>query len=816
MRSRTSRTRRDFLKLASVATATAAMPAVLPGARAADRVCVVLDGTDPVAASGPARRAAQRLSQGLAAKGIQAEVVTSLRDAAGAGFVVVAARPQSEMTRAFAPGSGAASEPAGAESLRIALVHLGHTGQTKGLLVEANDPLGFVYALLELAEQVEYGENALGTLRSVRTVTEQPANETRSVGRYFCCELEDKPWYYDRTFWDGYLDTLLASRFNRFCFAFGLEYDFPRGVTDDYFHFPYPYLVEVPGYEQVRVVQLRAADGQPLAAPAIVSPEERRRNLETLQFIAAETAARGLHFQLGIWTHACAWTDSPNAYHRIEGLTPETHAKYCRDALAILLRECPQIQGLTLRVHGESGIPEGDYGFWRTLFEAVRGCGRTVEIDMHAKGVDETMIQVATATGMPVRLGAKFSAEHQSLGYQQADIRAQEIPHGNAPASGPFRFSSGSRSFTRYGYADYLAARAPYRLWFRLWPGTQRHLLSCDPETAAGYSHAAHFCGAAGLDICEPLMFKGREGSGAPGGRCAYADASLNPDQDWKKFELFYRVWGRKLYDSEADPQAWRRVLRRHFGRGAEPVERSLAQASRILPLLTSAHLPSASNHAFWAELYTNMPIVLGSEKSPYADTPNPKCFGTVSPLDPQMFSTVVEYADDWLAGRLNAKVSPVQVAWWLEAMAEISRTDLRQARLTADRPQSPEFRRIEEDVLIQIGLGTFFAKKLRSAVLWEIAQKTGDAGTGKLALAQYRAARAAWAEMAARAKGVYAPTSDTVTCPCGAAAGWTGWRRSMWTWRRCRRLCRQGPMRLACSSRACGLRRRRKRRCGL
>ena len=92
------------------------------------------------------------------------------------------------------------------------------------------------------------------------------------------------------------------------------------------------------------------------------------------------------------------------------------------------MKECPEIQGLTLRVHGESGIPEGSYDFWKTLFEAIKGCGRTVEIDMHAKGVDQKMIDIANATGMPVKLGAKYSAEHQSLGYQQADIRALEIP----------------------------------------------------------------------------------------------------------------------------------------------------------------------------------------------------------------------------------------------------------------------------------------------------------------------------------------------------------------------------------------------------
>ena len=40
----------------------------------------------------------------------------------------------------------------------------------------------------------------------------------------------------------------MAGRFNRFNFALGFGYDFPKGVTGDYLHFPYPYLVQVPGY----------------------------------------------------------------------------------------------------------------------------------------------------------------------------------------------------------------------------------------------------------------------------------------------------------------------------------------------------------------------------------------------------------------------------------------------------------------------------------------------------------------------------------------------------------------------------------------
>lgn len=741
--------RRDFLKLAG-ATTVCSLASGAATADPAGRVTILLDQSDPSAASVPVKWAAGRLVRALAARNVNCEIVASPEATKGSSLCILAANPASQLARGFLPGA-ALTRP---DSLRLSP---GKLAEVQATLISAADPRGYIYGFLELAERAQAGSNPYTTLQIAEPVTEESPNSVRCVSRYFCSEIEDKPWYYDKNFWPEYLDTLAACRFNRFCFAYGLEYDFPRGVTDDYLHLPYPYLVDVPGYSGVRVVQLRTAEGKPLPEPVPLSAEERYRNLEALKYIATETGRRGLHFQLGIWTHAYAWTDSPNAYHRIEGLTPETHAAYCRDALATILKECPEIQGLTMRVHGESGIPEGSYPFWKTLFEAISGAGRTIEIDMHAKGVNQTMIDIATATGMPVTLGAKYSAEHQSLGYNQADIRALEIPdpnrHDNARL---FSLSSGSRLFTRYGYGDFLQRDSKAKVIFRLWPGTQRHLLCADPETAAAYGRTVHFCGAEGIDLMEPLTFKGREGSGHAGGRCAYGDASLNPEADWKKYEYYYRVWGRKLYSPDAEPEVSRRYLKQNFGHGAIPVEAACANSSRILALITSAHLPSASNHAFWTELYTNMPIVLDSERSPYGDTPSPKCFGTVSPLDPQIFSTIAEHAQDLLANRTSPKYSPIEVAQWLEDFIAASNDALTKARATSSSTSSPEFRRIEEDVLIQNGLGAFFAAKLRSGVLYEIFSQTGDANAGRLAVEHYKKARTAWTLMSERANRIY------------------------------------------------------------
>jgi hypothetical protein len=739
--------RRDFLKFVGAIAAVSVTDSAL--AAPSRRVRILIDAEDPVASSEPVSWAVGKLRQSLTAKGTLSEIVRSTGQGESNTLLVLVARATSMLTKDFPQSSTSVDSPEGTRMVP------GHLAGAPAIWISGVDQRGFVYGLLELAERVQFSEDSSIGLHVTETVEERPANEVRSVARAFCSEVEDKVWYYDKDFWRSYLDTLATSRFNRFNFAFGFGYDFPTGVTGDYFHFPYPYLVDVPGYK-VRVVRLRDGMGNEVT-PTPLDDAERERNLQTLRFIVAETAARGLQFQLGIWTHAYEWTNSPQAHHQIDGLTPETHATYCRDALAILLKTCPEIQGLTLRVHGESGVPEGSYPFWQTLFEAIAGCGRKVEIDMHAKGINQIMIDMAAHTGMPVKVGPKSWAEHMGLGYHQADIRALEIPRTDHMESGIFSVSNGERRFTRYGYADLFQEGRRFDVLFRLWPGTQRHLLWGDPEMAAAYGRTAHFCGAAGLEICEPLTFKGREGSGLPGGRCAYVDTSLNPKAgDWQKFEYTYRLWGRLLYNPEANPETWRRYLRTEFGAGAGPVEEAVANASRVLPLVTTTHLPSASNHSFWPDMYDNMPIVLGSDRSPYSDTPDPKCFGTVSPLDPQLFSSIVEHAKDLLSGHQSAKYSPIEVAQWLEDYTAASSQALTLARRQVASPTASAFRRMEEDVLIQNGLGRFFAAKLRSGVLFEIYQQTGDPEAGRLALSEYQKARVSWVTMAERAKGVY------------------------------------------------------------
>jgi len=252
------------------------------------------------------------------------------------------------------------------------------------------------------------------------------------------------------------------------------------------------------------------------------------------------------------------------------------------------------------------------------------------------------------------------------------------------------------------------------------------------------------------------LTFKGRRGSGVAGDRCAYADARLRTRWDWEKYLYTYRVWGRLLYNADCDADVWRRYLTHQFGASAPEIESSLANAGRILPIITTAHCPSAANNNYWPEMYLNHSLIDAAHPGFYSDTPAPKVFGNVSPLDPQLFSRVNDFADELLSGKQSGKYSPVEVAQWIEDYAAAAAKHLAQAGTLIKDKESPEYRRLATDVAIQAGLGHFFAAKFRAAVFYRIFEKTKARTDLETALEHYGKARAAWAEFAKLAKDVY------------------------------------------------------------
>jgi hypothetical protein len=732
--------RRSFLKKTAYFTLGSAVIGNSFAAVLAENggIAFIVAPDDVIASDLPATWALGELKAVLKAQGSTVRIVSQITDTKAKEFCIAVCGMKSSLAQSILTQTKL-DPPSGPESLCLVQT------QIKGrqvLLAAGTDSLGLVYALTELVDRIQCLSTGRSALEFTEPVIERPASRTRSILRPFSSEIEDKPWFYDHDYWRSYLTMLVTSRFNRLSFTMGMTYDSAREVTDGYFLFPFPFLVVIPGYD----VRARG-----------LSDEERTRNLEMLKFIGKETTRRGLRFQIGIWTLTNKWVNSPNATYEIEGLTDSNHTDYCHDALAALLREVPTITGVTFRVHSESGIPEGQGGFWKAMFSAIGMCGRRVEIDMHAKNMEPKTLELALATGQPTVISPKYCGEHLSLPYHQSSIREAEMVSADELTDTDTGVLIGNRLFTRYGYADTLAENRNWDVVFRIWPGTQHFLLNGDPATFAGYGRNASFCGAGGIELTEPLGFKGRQGTGIAGGRNAYADTSLTPHYDFEKYLYTYRLWGRLGYKPDANPETWRRSLNSLFGPAATAVENALAPVSRVLPLFTLAHAAEASNQSYWPEIYTNIPISDSKQQHSNSDTRSRLLFGSVSTFDPQLFQSPDECGEAVVAGRATGKYSPLEVAQWLEDIASSSSTHLNTARTQSGISASaPVFRRFEEDILIQQGLALFFSGKLRSAVLWRIYLITGDRTAGEAAIARYTEGRNAWASMAERAKSVY------------------------------------------------------------
>ncbi|MFC4376201.1 hypothetical protein ACFO5K_19065 [Nocardia halotolerans] len=627
------------------------------------------------------------------------------------------------------------------------LIEPGRT--TREVMVRGADARGVAYGLSELADRVRYGGDPIDTIRTARAEVRSPAVPMRGVLRSFSSDVLDLPWLLDRDFWTTYLDELATHRINRLHLAFGMQYNFSHDtdVRDNYLCFAYPFLVEVPQWQNVGVTGL--------------SDAERAHNLAALRFAAEEAARRGIHFQLGLWNHAVRpeLADSPDLRYPITGLADQDIAEYSAAALGVLLRECPAIAGLTFRVHYEGGIPEaGRVAFWRTVMGGLRDVDRELDIDLHAKGVDRDLIETAAGTGGRVILSAKYWAEHQGLPYHQAAIRPHETVRDDA--GDELRgVTQNARRFTRYGYADFLRGDREFDVLFRVWPGTQRFLLWADPELFAGYGRMSTIGGATGVELCEPLTFRGRKDSGRTGeARDLYADPRLTLGRaDWEKYAYAYRLWGRLLFDPDAERESWLRYLRAHFGTAAEHVEQALSAAGKILPLVTVTGPASASNNFFWPEVFTDHPIAHGAMSKAYAwDLVPPRTWGTISPLDPALFECADDYARGLIDGHPSGRYTPDQVVSWLHRLADRAEAAIEAARDTAPDPDAPAFRRVEVDVRAQSLLGRFFAGKFSAGVGYALFQLTDDPQHLLDGIDRYRRGRSALADLVAITREVY------------------------------------------------------------
>ena len=159
---------------------------------------------------------------------------------------------------------------------------------------------------------------------------------------------------------------------------------------------------------------------------------------------------------------------------------------------------------------------------------------------------------------------------------------------------------------------------------------------------------------------------------------------------------------------------------------------------------------------AYWPEMYTNMPITNSGLSHPYNDTPKPKVFGLVSPLDPVMFSPVNEFVEDFVADKTHYRYSPIDVANWLEKFAHVSNKQLKNAEQKILDTNKSEFRRFFIDASAQNALGLFFANKYKAATAFMFFEMNKNLDYLRDAVYYYRLARDSWKDLIDITEEVY------------------------------------------------------------
>lgn len=551
------------------------------------------------------------------------------------------------------------------------------------------DERGLMYGLLAAAEQIR-------TTGRLRPEQGAPYVPLRGVRYFLHNEALEADWYYSRDHWNAYFAMLARQRFNRFNLVFAHQ--------TAYLAPPYPFWLALPEFPEVRVPGL--------------SPDQRRRNLDTLCAISRAAADHGIDFTLGIWQHDVQADRGMRS--TVAGLTAENIGPYSYAALKRVLATCPAIKAVQLRTNDESGIPpDRQLAFYRDhVIAAVRDSGRAITLDLRGWGVSGGLVDAAGRADVPLRLSTKYWAEHLGRPYQPAE------------------------TYPGYSYGNFLAKPRPYRFFWELWGlGSHRLLLWGNPDYVRRTVSTLRLGEAEGFEIDPPLAQKGF--GNRPGKWGVFTDAELPRRRfwrwEWERYWLFYTLWGRLSFDPGMPDAVWEAELARRFGDAAPDVMDAYRHASEVIHELVAVHLVDP-NMYWWPE------ISPGGLIDAYAKIP---------PSDWRYVASITEAVRNRLQGHASAKHAPEQTAARLDRWAQATEHAIARARSRVAAGQR-EWLASEPDFLVLAALARYHARKQRAAEALAWFDATSDPAALARARRETEAAVAIWEGLVALTDGLY------------------------------------------------------------
>ncbi|MDH3245258.1 MAG: hypothetical protein OEM26_11625, partial [Saprospiraceae bacterium] len=551
------------------------------------------------------------------------------------------------------------------------------------------------------------------------SITESPDVLTRAISVYTMNRRYWESRFYNEDYWTAYLDMLARNRFNTLVVIFGYE-------NAGFLAPCYPYFFNVDGYPDVKMGNITAA--------------QQEKNLLALNRLIEMAHQRGINFKVGIWDHiyrggvqAGGLTDEElstfDMGHLVEGLNAENLPAYTKAALTKFIQKVPNLDGIQFRMHNESGLKRGEEMalFWNEVFTMIKVISPDFQIDLRAKELPESIIEVAKNLELNFTITTKYWMEQMGLPFHPTHINRE------------------NQFDRRHGYADMLRYPKEYNIHWRLWNGgTHRLLIWGSPEYARRFVESTHLYDGKGYEVNEPLATKMEAQP-----HTEEPFEILNPPYIYYQYEFerywhFFQVFGRLGYNPKTPSRVWDNEFERRFGKQAgEIVQEALHKAAWVLPMIVAACSP-----------YGKFPTTRGwAEKQRFGDLPD---YAVAEGSDIQQFASFDTEAKLLIEGGETAKRLPSATSAWFrnthdELMVLIARAE---ENAPAD---NKEFYSTITDLKITANLALYHSLRIPAAVCYRIYKHSDDPHALDDAIEYEKLAIEAWQKIVETAGNTYA-----------------------------------------------------------
>jgi hypothetical protein len=676
--------------------------------RAAQKPLVSLV-TSPSLAPGT-RHGVEKVLFALRAKEIDVEQTASLDTAHGNPVLVLG------LSRGRGPAAAWLERPdvpAPTEAESLLIRNIKWAGKRAILAIGADDR-GLMYALLDIADRINWATDPSRPFSEIYDVQEKPAVSERALSLYTMHRGNFESYFYDETYWARYLDMLAANRFNTFALLFGYE-------NWGYFAPPYPYFFDLDEFPGIRVVG--------------ITKDKQRKNLKALNKLIDMTHARGLDFTLGIWDHIYrGGVQGPRdragkpTEGIVWGLTADNLTAYTAAALTKFLELVPDLDAIQFRMHGESGLKRTEMGgFWENVYRVMNEHAPDVRFDARAKNFPDSLIDKALEMDVNMRICTKYWMEQMGLSFH------------------PTHIHPGNQHDRRHGYADLLRYPKRYEMHWRLWTGgTTRVLLWGDPEYVRRFAESTHLYGGEGFEVTAPMATKMQDHR-----HDMKPFELLKPqyqyyDWEFERYWHFFQVFGRVGYNPKTPSEVWEREFQKRFGKEAGPyVQKALHHASKILPRIVAYNYP-----------YNMFPTTRGwVEKQRMKDLPE---YAKALPSDTQQFLSIDNAAKYRIEGIDSAQFTPEESSRWFARVSKDVLGLVERAEQRIGEHRNREFDSTIADLKILAYLALYHSHRARAGLSYALFKHSGDVNALDYAMEAESKAIEAWSKLVESAGDFY------------------------------------------------------------